>query len=130
MADDDGQPVSATTTGRHAVGRRTAVRRGLDRLFGGELGGTVVVAALWGAVIAAAVWAALAGLDRLSDALWGGPGPAATGGLARGAWWLVVLLPAAGGLACGLLGRLLAPLDAPGLDMADLIDSIGRRGGR
>lgn len=133
MADEGQQPAaSGRTTGRHAaVGWRAAVRRGFDRAFGGELGGTMVVAVLWGAVVAAAVWAALTGLDRLSDALWGGAGPAATGGLARGAWWLVVLLPAAGGLACGLLGRLVDPLDtAPGLDVADLIDSIGRRGGR
>lgn len=125
-----GQPVSATTTGRYAVGPRAAVRRAIDRVFGGELGGTLVVAVAWGTVVAAAVWAALMGLDELSTVLWGGPGPAAAGGIARGAWWLVVLLPAAGGLLCGLLGRLLVPLHTEGLDVADLIDAIGRRGGR
>jgi CIC family chloride channel protein len=124
----NGEPV-AMTTGRHAVTPHAGVRRAIDRVLGGELGGTIAVAAVWGVVVAATIWAALLGLQELSRVLWGGSGPAATGGVARGAWWLVLLLPAAGGLVCGLLARFLAPRSS-GLDVADLIDSIGRRGGR
>ncbi len=126
----NGAPVSSTTTGRHPINPRAGIRRTIDRVLGGELGGTIAVAVVWGAVVAAAIWAALLGLHELAAALWGGSGPAATGGIAGGAWWLVLLLPTAGGLVCGLVGRLLAPRAGGGLDVADLIDSIGRRGGR
>jgi CIC family chloride channel protein len=98
----------------------------VDRMLGGELGGTLLLAALSGAAIAVVAWWILAALGEGAKLIYGTDD---AGNAATSVWWLRLLAPAAGGLVCGLLIRFLAR-QAVGLDVPELIDDVGRRGGR
>ena len=99
----------------------------LDRVVGGELGGTIVLAALLGAAVGVFAWVVLVAVGEGCRLVWGGAD--VSGQLGQHPWWLRLLVPALGGLGCGLVVRFLGARDA-GLNAAELIDDIGRRGGR
>ncbi|MBI5502258.1 MAG: chloride channel protein [Deltaproteobacteria bacterium] len=99
----------------------------MDRVLGGELGGTVALAGVLGAAVGLLAWSVLVVAGEGCRLVWGGAEVVPQ--LGDHPWWLRLLIPALGGLACGLVVRLLGARDA-GLNAAELIDDIGRRGGR
>jgi CIC family chloride channel protein len=105
---------------------RRAFGRALDRLCGGELGGTTALAALQGAGVALFAWGALVAIGEGTHLIFGNVDASAPG--SHFPWWIRLLAPTLGGLACGLTIRLFAGR-APGLDVPELMDDVGRRGG-
>jgi CIC family chloride channel protein len=121
------QPPRTTHSGAFpVVGPRRRIRRSVDRLAGGEFGGTVLYAALVGGAVALAVRAVCLGGVGLAPALLG---PERVPGSPAAPWALGLLLPAAGGLVAGLI-LLAGRAHHARLDVAELTDDIGRRGGR
>ncbi len=121
------------STGGPPIGEPSGTRLGrrlsksLDRALGGEFPGTVLQAAIVGMLSASACCLLLAAFGEAARFVFGAADPAAAGSGAP--WPLRLLAPAAGGLACGLLVRMLGRSEF-GQDVPEMIDGIARRGGR
>jgi len=109
------------------IGRK--ITRWIDHALGGELPGTAVLAAIVGLVTAGACFLLLAGLAQAARLAYGGATDPALA-TASSYWALRMLVPAAGGIVCGVVVRFLVGPDGFGQEVPELIDGVARRGGR